>query len=244
MTAFTLKIIALLAMLTDHIGEVYALSIPNAFLLRMIGRLAFPLYAYMIAEGCRHTSNIKKYALRLGVFALISEIPFDLCFENAGISGIGELTFLSFDYQNVFFNLCLAVTAVYAWERAKESGHRLLGAAAFAAATITAALLRADYTYYAVPLIACLYFARDKKIQAAAMGVFAALLYLPGYNYRVLLFGHRLPGGLLAFLTALIPAVLILFYNGRRGPKVRYFFYACYPLHLIVLAALQILSVI
>ena len=75
MTSFTLKIIALITMFIDHSGYVFA---GNFSFCNFIGRIAFPIFAFQISEGYKHTKNLKKYFLRLGIFALISQIPFSL----------------------------------------------------------------------------------------------------------------------------------------------------------------------
>ena len=241
MTSFALKLIALAAMLTDHIGDVWSHAIPESFFLRLIGRVAFPLYAFMIAEGCRHTKDMKKYLARLGVFALISEIPFDLCFENAGVNGLRDLTILSFNYQNVFFSLFLSALAIYIFEILREKKLAPLGALAFPAAMCAAELIKSDYGAKAVVMIGLIYLAKNKITRVAAMIIGSAIIYLPSMGYRGALFGHAFSFGLAAFAFACLSCVFVMFYNGRRGPDVKYFFYAAYPAHLLVIAAVQIL---
>ena len=118
MTAFILKIIASVCMLLDHIWAVFTSSTPLYF--TWIGRIAFPIYAYMIAQGCKHTNNINKYLLRLGIFALISEIPFDIAFMhyytmddtlNLGINFLRN--------TNVFYTLFLGVACISVYEKLK-----------------------------------------------------------------------------------------------------------------------------
>jgi len=233
LSAFALKIIALTAMIIDHTGDVYALAIPDSFSLRLIGRIAFPLYAFLIAQGCRHTRDIKKYMLRLGVFALISEIPFDLCFEY-------PYAWLSFDYQNVFFTLFLSVLAVYAFTSAKGTKFFILGIFAVPACAFAAEQMKTDYGAAGVLTIFFIYIAAENKIaQALAMAAGMAAIYLPNLSYRIYLFNYQISVGLMAYVFSLIPVVLVMFYNGKRGPKLKYFFYAMYPAHLLVLAALQ-----
>jgi len=118
MTAFTLKIIASICMLLDHIGAVFYGSTPELF--RWIGRIAFPIYAYMIAQGCKHTKNINKYLFRLGIFALISEIPFDMAFMHYNDVESGLNWGISFLRQtNVFYTLFLGVACVAVYEQLK-----------------------------------------------------------------------------------------------------------------------------
>ena len=129
----TLKWIALLTMLIDHIGAVllecgvlqaYSQHLPTALsyeasysvfqadlIIRQIGRISFPIFCFLLVEGFHYTSNRKKYALRLFFFALLSEIPFDLALQG---------TFLEFSYQNVLFTLLFGFLTLWAMEKAKE----------------------------------------------------------------------------------------------------------------------------
>ena len=75
MTSFVLKIIALISMFCDHFGDAF---VKHFSFLNLIGRIAFPIFAFQISEGFSHTHNLKNYFIRLGAFALISQIPFSL----------------------------------------------------------------------------------------------------------------------------------------------------------------------
>ena len=97
LTSNQLKIIALVAMTCDHVGKEL---LPQCQILQIIGRLAFPIFAYTLVEGFMHTHDVKKYLMRLGILALLSEIPFDLAFNG---------TILEFGHQNVFFTLFLGI---------------------------------------------------------------------------------------------------------------------------------------
>ena len=100
----TLKIIAMISMVFDHAGVMF---FPDAMWPRMIGRLAMPVFSFCIAEGYTHTRDIKKYLYRIGIFALISEIPFDMVFEGK----------IGFSHQNIMLSFFLAVIALMLYDR-------------------------------------------------------------------------------------------------------------------------------
>lgn len=222
----TIKIIAIVAMLIDHIGAVIVerMILNNSkggfiahdglyqldMVLRSIGRIGFPIFCFLLVEGFLHTRNVKKYALRLGIFALISEIPFDLAFS-------GRVFFLG--YQNVFFTLFIGLLVMIAF-RATEQNENLptavkylLDVLAFAAGAGLATWLQTDYNGIGVACIMAIYVFRRNRIWQLIAGCAAFLWEIPAP---------------LAFLP-------IAFYNGERGLKMKYFFYVFYPAHLLVL---------
>ena len=100
MSVFALKLIAVVTMLIDHIGYIF---FPRVLWLRFIGRCAFPIYAFLLVQGYRHTHSVGKYLGRLALFSILSEVAFDLAF------------FRSFPYwgdQNVYFTLALGLGTV------------------------------------------------------------------------------------------------------------------------------------
>ena len=101
---FTLKWIAIVSMLIDHMG---AILFPQYIEMRIVGRLAFPIYCFLLAEGAVHTSNIRRYEIRLLAFACLSDIPFDLAF-------FGGVTL---EHQNVFFTLLLGVLVIEQFQK-------------------------------------------------------------------------------------------------------------------------------
>lgn len=127
LTGFHLKLVALVTMIIDHAGAVF---FPGTGLFRTIGRIAFPIYAFLIAEGCRHTRNRRRYLMGLGLFALVSEIPFDLAFGDILVGEkLPRVDFLR--HTNVFFTLFFAVAAIHIYEtlRRQHRKTQLAGAA-------------------------------------------------------------------------------------------------------------------
>lgn len=236
MSGSTIKMVGILTMLIDHIGfalvaRVLVLKILNGeyspeletayTVLREIGRLGFPIFCFLLVEGFGRTRNKVKYAMRLGAFALISEIPFDLAFK-------GSVT--DFGYQNVFFTLLLGFLAMCVFDfvnkkRIPKMTAIAIDLAALAALMLAADFLNSDYEYMGVLTIAVMYALRSYKEWSMAGG--CAVLCLLSLN--------ELP----AFF-ALIPVAL---YNGKRGWGLKYFFYAFYPVHLFLLwAVVQLLG--
>ncbi len=176
-----------------------------------LGRLAFPLYCFLLVEGFLHTRNIKKYTLRLGLFALISEIPFNLALYQT-----------PFDYrmQNVYFTLFIGLL-VLTCVRYLEEHHpqrTYLPYVIVLAGMFAAYLLQTDYSAFGILLITLLYFLRSSRNQQTVFGVICTL---PQY-------------------TAPLSFLFIRLYNGERGKQLpKYFFYAFYPAHLLLLSILR-----
>ena len=182
-----LKILAIVTMLIDHIGAVilengfihaYQMNLPQAlsyentlllwkidWVLRKIGRIAFPIFCFLLVEGFIHTSNRKKYALRLALFALLSEIPFDLCFRGK---------FLEFSYQNVMITLLVGFLAITAMDEARKRVPALALVAA-AAGLLLGYLLKTDYSYRGVILIILLYLFQSYPLEKTIAGCLSLL---------------------------------------------------------------------
>lgn len=207
-----LKICALLTMFIDHIG---AVLIENTYVyqdvrfhmlgvcLRLIGRIAFPIFAFLLTEGFLHTSNRRKYIGRMLFFAVISEIPFDLAVFGKA----------SFSHQNVYFTLAiglLVMSGMEKWERCR-AGYLCVIAAGCATATI----LRTDYSYMGILLIAVFYALRENHRKRCTVG---GILF----SYEV---------------TSIFAFLMIYRYSGEKGETKlpRLFFYGFYPAHLLAL---------
>lgn len=226
----TLKGIAAALMLTDHVG---AILLPEVLALRCVGRLAFPIFAFFIAEGYAHTRNFGRYFRRLAILAVVSEIPFNL--ENGAVFDLTR--------QNVLFTFCLALLTLRGLEAlgrergfGRWAGCGLMLAAGFAAGE----LLRTDYGGWGVVTVALLYLCRDGKY--AKLWLLLAMAAVNGLGMGSLtmpVFGGEMP--IQIFAVAALPVIWL--YNGQAGPKgLRRAFYVFYPAHLLVLEGIRTLT--
>lgn len=211
LSAFALKLIAISSMLTDHIGAILHPEIP---LLRYIGRLAFPIFVFMLAEGAIHTHSMKKYFLRMLLFAAVTEIPYNLAFS-------GKLINLS--GRNMMFTLALGLLMI----GLTQNSYRFLPAdresrslAALLLCGTAAELLQTESGFMGILLIYVFYMLHDRPPFKYAIG--EIIFILSG--------GNQWAAGF-----AFVPMSL---YNGRRGYSgrlIQYLFYVFYPAHLLVL---------
>ena len=225
-----LKCIAAALMLTDHVG---AILLPEVPVLRCVGRLAFPIFAFFIAEGYAHTRDFGRYFRRLAILAMVSEIPFNL--ENGAVFDLTR--------QNVLFTFCLALLTLRGLEAlgrergfGRWAGCGLVLAAGFAAGE----LLRTDYGGWGVVTVALLYLCRDGKY--AKLWLLLAMAAVNGLGMGSLtmpVFGGEMP--IQIFAVAALPVIWL--YNGQAGPKgLRRAFYVFYPAHLLVLEGIRTLT--
>ena len=223
LNGFHLKLIAICTMLIDHMG--YTLF-PGVMWLRCVGRVAFPIFCFLIAEGCVYTHDRKKYALRLLVFALLSEIPYNLM--NSG------MIWDPYD-QNVLWTLLTGALVCWlidwALKKCTPLSFVLTGAAMVAAYWLLEAF-RTDYGGWGMLLVAAFYCVR-RAPSGAVVKMIAQAFGLAFFSLGVM-------GGYLSIelwsLAALAP---IWLYNGQRGfshKAVQYGFYAFYPVHILVLS--------
>ena len=219
-----LKITALVTMLIDHTAGVLLREIPACtapffpaisktvtlyWCLRSIGRLAFPIYCFLITEGYAHTHDKKKYGINLLAFALISEIPWNL--EHSGK--------LFYSSQNVFFTLFLGFLAICAYERYKEDMPELL--ISMAALFGASLLLRADYGAKGMAFILILHIFREQKIVQAFLG--SCILSSP-FAVSLAFIPINMYNGERGFI---------------KSKPAKYAFYAIYPLHILLLYFLK-----
>lgn len=219
-----LKLLAVVSMLIDHLAAFYWYNNPAFheawfhighkaitlyFILRLIGRIAFPLFAFLIVEGFVHTRSRKRYGLNLAIFALVSEIPWNLVHTGT----------LLYPGQNVFFTLLLGFLGLCAIEKYSGNKPYLLGS--LLGLLVVSVFLRADYGCSGYGFILLLYVLRENKILQAIIGScvlgsrwIAGLAFIPINMYN----GRR------GFV---------------QGPIAKYAFYLFYPLHLLVIWLLR-----
>ena len=253
MTSFALKIIALITMFIDHSG--YAIMGHFSFF-NYIGRIAFPIFAFQISEGYNHTKNLKKYFLRLGLFALVSQIPFSLFSLKYHGNPFG---------LNVFFTLFLGLLAIYLYDyvvkilknsKIKSNINmtsndkitsvnekknnlfiyfgKILGIIMALLIAYVAEIINSDYGFWGVLVVFVFYIFNSKKLLTTiAFFALCTIKYIPqfvasGYNYIYIILA----------LCTFLPILFIDLYNGKQGPKIKYLLYIFYPVHLLILALL------
>jgi len=214
-----LKLIAVVTMLIDHIGAIFY---PGLMQYRMIGRISFPIYCFLLAEGAHFTRNPVKYGMRLLLAAGLSEIPYDLAFYGR----------LRMDKCSVMVTLLLGYAAVLAVDRARRFGKIL----AFVPFWFLAELLHTDYAGMGIALIVWMAMVRQNRHAQWLRGV--GMFFLLWYGLPVRLGSWQVPIQLFGLL-ALIP---IHFYSGQKRTDnkiVQWGFYLFYPVHLFILFALS-----
>lgn len=242
MSTFWLKIIAITTMVIDHTGAVF---FPEYPVLRMIGRLAFPIFAFLIAEGAYHTKDLKKYMWRMLGFALLTEIPFDFAFERQ---------WLNWGHQNVMWTFFLALAAIYFDQKyARPKGKPAIFVVAAMATALIAAYTKTDYGAIGVLLVLVFYHFRQQPVlKFSCAGLLMASFGLE-YTFLRMQFLHSyymemgkeqqfwqnwqrclVISDHIQFLACL-SFPLIGWYNGQKGRSLQYFFYAFYPGHLLII---------
>lgn len=217
-TGNQLKLLALLSMTCDHVG---LQLFPEVLLLRIIGRLAMPIFAYMIAEGCRYTRNRKKYLLRMAGLAALCQVVY--------FFAMGSL------YQCILVTFSLSIGLIYAtdrWQERRDSASRALALGLLAAVFVLCVVLPD--------------FLPGFEIDYGLMGVLLpVLIYFGKPSHHYLLAGLILlclgTGGIQWWSLAAIP--LLSQYNDQRGKyNIGKLFYIYYPVHLVVIYGLSLLK--
>lgn len=210
MNVFSLKIIAILTMMIDHYGVIFYKGVD---IYRIIGRIAFPIYCFLLVEGYFHTKDIKKYANRLFIFALISEIPFDWAFY-------GEI---NFKHQNIFFTLLIGLGTMYLLDNLDKYKTKEIFVCFLAG--IISMIVSVDYSIVGIIYILTFYYTRNYpktiRLSRTALVLFVTNLLTLSFNQHF----------------ALLSLPILYLYNEELGPKnkvLQILFYIAYPLHLMV----------
>ncbi len=218
LTGNQLKILAMIAMTLDHIGMYL---FPGVWILRILGRLSLPIYAYMIAEGCAHTRSMGRYLLRVASVALLCQVVYFLFMDSL--------------YQCILVTFCLSILLIWAVERAVKNQTMLRILAAFGALflcffvcellpdLLVGTDFKIDYGFIGVLLPVLVYFSRKKVL---FLGIGLVLLALGRDNTQ---------------WWALAALPLLMLYNHQRGSrKIGPLFYFYYPAHLAVLYGIKL----
>ncbi len=235
LSSFALHIIAMILMLGDHM---WATVIPGNDWLTLIGRIAFPIFAFMIVEGYFYTKSFKKYLLRLLIFALISEIPFNLMHEGSVFSLFAQNVLWTFLISLLCMKLLDKIRAKMKWWFSIP-----LCALVILLFTLIAMFTFVDYMHYGLWMALVFYFFRGNKWyhylgQAAGIG-YINLFAIQGRVFPMEIFGFvfNIPQQ----GAAIFALLFIWLYHGRRGyhgKLTKYAFYAFYPLHMLILGLL------
>jgi hypothetical protein len=251
MTTFQIKLIAIICMVIDHIGLFF---FPQILLFRIVGRLAFPLFAWLIANGAYYSKNTKQYLVRLLLFALVAQMPFIV---------INRLIDPSFWALNVLFTLFLGLATIVLIQKSKNIFVSLL---IVIVSTLIASILNIEYGAMGVLAIIVFYlsFKNFKKIIILQICIFTFFSIMPivflialakGINPIVpaislplcppiginvclkmsIVFPHNFIAQSLIEPLGLFSLIFVAFYSNQEGKKMKYFFYWFYPIHLSIL---------
>ncbi len=198
-----LKLLAILTMLIDHIGY---MLFPQQLILRAIGRLAFPIFAHQLVIGYRKTSSLKNYAIRLGIFAVISQLPF--YFFGRGL--------------NIFFTLLTGLAAIYLYESKSLKNRVILLLILIITAVPPFSFLRMDYGAYGVMTILIFHILYERKWEALLAFGLLTLLYCLDISFYLQMWA--------------VAAVPLFHVDWKFRVKLnKYFYYCFYPLHITLL---------
>lgn len=232
-----IKIIALVTMLIDHVGYVLYGIVPYwlYFVLRCIGRISFPLFAYFVAEGFYYTKNKIKYFITILIFALISQLPYSLLFN-------GSTTML-----NVLFTFLLSVVLMFTFDKLWRETFLELKIAfvviVFAMFTFVSILLPLlfditfDYGFYGIMLTFAFYVFKFSKTEQIVSFVILLIIYT-----LVNVIGTNITFFSFISIFSIFAIPFIILFNGEKGKlNLKYIFYWFYPIHIAILYIINIL---
>ena len=228
-----LKLIAIIAMTIDHIADLVYPGMPNNIIsnsLHIIGRLTAPIMFFFICEGFYYTKNLKKYIIRLFVFAVISHFAYCFAF---GINFIPFTTGSIFNQTSIMWSLAWSVVALYIINKTslKEWQKWLL------IILINVITFPADWSCIAVMTVISMYSNRGNlKKQFLGMSFWIFIYAIISFFFVSKIYG-------LITLGVILVYPLLMCYNGQKGKQkwLKWFFYLYYPLHLLVIGILRII---
>ena len=217
---FDLKILAIITMTIDHIG---AIIYPNIDAFRIIGRISFPIFCFLLVEGFKHTHNRFRYFIRLLLFAIITQPIYDYAFNNHEL--------------NILFTFSLSFLLLSSIEFIKKIINKYnKGIENYLYKTISYLLIYIIFLILSIIL----------NVDYQALGISLVLIFYLSPNILLSLLLYLIIAITLDVnniqLYSLIAFIFIYFYNGKKGKNIKYFFYLYYPLHLLLLKGLSILS--
>ena len=222
---FDLKLIAIITMTIDHIGVVFGTPFYN--FLRAVGRISFPIFAFLLTEGYVHTKSFSKYFLRLLVLAVISEIIYDYVFFGS---------FIYSDANNIFFTLALGLLTLFLLDKS-----RCLIKKYFKDKLDLVIIL--PITYLLIVVIMGL-IGEFLNFSYGMLGILViSFFYLLKNNFPFVVISVTLSTLILGEgmqYFSLFSLILIYFYNKKLGKKCKMFFYLYYPLHILALGVMKI----
>lgn len=235
MTSFVLKIIAIITMFCDHLGDAIYRSISP---FNYIGRIAFPIFAFQISEGFLHTKNLKRYFIRLMAFALISQIPYILFIS----------LFSNEIKLNIFFTLTLGLIAIWLHDYVHKDistqiDIKIINSAPntflklvvefipVIAICIIGELAHVDYGWWGILLVFIFYYFKNNKL---AMNIAFITMCIINYGIDIIQTGFNTVY-IWLFTFNVLPILFINLYNGKQGKKIKYLLYIFYPTHLLIL---------
>ncbi len=219
MSSFVLKLVALISMLFDHTS--YYLFRNNFSAFNLIGRLAFPIFSFQLTEGFIHTKSKKKYAIRLLVFAIISQIPFMLF----------RTKYINSDFSlNIFFTLLLGLICIWIYNK-----NKIYGIISLFAISAISELIKCDYGMYGILIIFIFYIFKEKRFLMNISFIIVTIIKYLSHIIIIPLKMNYIYAYISLCIFTIISIIFINFYNKKEGPKMKYLFYIFYPLHLLLL---------
>jgi len=227
MTAFQIKLIAIITMVIDHIGLFF---FPQIVWFRVVGRLSFPLFAWLIANGAHHTHSINAYLRRLFLFAVLSQVPYFLA---------NRLIDSSFWTLNVLFTLFLGLLAIKGIMMTTDKRKWVI---IVIFCVVLASLFKTDYEAMGVLSVVAFYifFTNKRYLIWSQIVIFLAPVFV---QFGVSLYHHDVSSAAVVIkmfeLPGLFSLVFIMFYNGKEGIKTKYFLYVFYVVQYWVIFFLK-----